>query len=172
MGIAVAAVLGIALAAALWWIYFDVVALVAARRLVAAPVGREQNEMARDSYSYLHFLMVAGIVLVALGLKKTLLHVNDPLETVPAVALLGGTALYLLGHVAFRFRHIHTINRQRLLLALLLFALVPLAREVLPLVILGLVDALLCAMIVYETINYGEGRSRLRHGLSPQPPPA
>ena len=172
VGIAVAAVLGIALAAALWWIYFDVVALVAARRLVAAPVGREQNEMARDSYSYLHFLMVAGIVLVALGLKKTLLHVNDPLETVPAVALLGGTALYLLGHVAFRFRHIHTINRQRLLLALLLFALVPLAREVLPLVILGLVDALLCAMIVYETINYGEGRSRLRHGLSPQPPPA
>jgi low temperature requirement protein LtrA len=172
VGIAVAAVLGIALAAALWWIYFDVVALVAARRLVAAPVGREQNEMARDSYSYLHFLMVAGIVLVALGLKKTLLHVNDPLETVPAVALLGGTALYLLGHVAFRFRHIHTINRQRLLLALLLFALVPLAREVSPLVILGLVDALLCAMIVYETINYGEGRSRLRHGLSPQPPPA
>jgi low temperature requirement protein LtrA len=172
VGIAVAAVLGIALAAALWWIYFDVVALVAARRLVAAPVGREQNEMARDSYSYLHFLMVAGIVLVALGLKKTLLHVNDPLETVPAVALLGGTALYLLGHVAFRFRHIHTINRQRLLLALLLFALVPLAREVSPLVILGLVDALLCAMIVYETINYGEGRSRLRHGLPPQPPAA
>ena len=172
VGIAVAAVLGIALAAALWWIYFDVVALVNAQRLAAVPVGREQNEMARDSYSYLHFLMVAGIVLVALGLKKTLLHVNDPLETVPAVALLGGTALYLLGHVAFRFRHIHTINRQRLLLALLLFALVPLAREVSPLVILGLVDALLCAMIVYETINYGEGRSRLRHGLSPQPPPA
>jgi len=172
VGIAVAAVLGIALAAALWWIYFDVVALVAARRLVAAPVGREQNEMARDSYSYLHFLMVAGIVLVALGLKKTLLHVDDPLETVPAVALLGGVALYLLGHVAFRFRHVHTINRQRLLLSLLLLALVPLAREVSPLVILGLVDALLCAMIVYETINYGEGRSRLRHGLSPQPPPA
>jgi low temperature requirement protein LtrA len=171
-GIAVAAVLGIALAAALWWIYFDVVALVAARRLAAAPVGREQNEMARDSYSYLHFLMVAGIVLVALGLKKILLHVDDPLETVPAVALLGGTALYLLGHVAFRFRHIHTINRQRLLLAVLLFALVPLAREVSPLVILGLVDALLCAMIVYETINYGEGRSRLHRGLSPEPPPA
>ncbi|MDQ2939598.1 MAG: low temperature requirement protein A [Actinomycetota bacterium] len=171
-GIAAAAVLGIALAAALWWIYFDVVALVASRRLVEAPVGREQNEMARDSYSYLHFLMVAGIVLVALGLKKTLLHVDDPLETVPAVALLGGVALYLLGHVAFRFRHVHTINRQRLLLSLLLLALVPLAREVSPLVILGLVDALLCAMIAYETTSYGEGRTRLRHGLPPQPPPA
>ena len=56
----------IARAAALWWIYFDVVALVAARRLAGATVGREQNEMARDSYSYIHFAMVAGIVLVAL----------------------------------------------------------------------------------------------------------
>jgi low temperature requirement protein LtrA len=169
-GIAVAAVLGIALAAALWWIYFDVVAVVAARRLVAAPVGREQNEMARDSYSYLHFLMVAGIVLVALGVKKTILHVDDPLETVPAFALLGGIAVYLLGHVAFRFRHVHTINRQRLLLALLLLALVPLAREVSPLLILGLVDALLGAMIVYETISYGEGRAEVRRPLPAESP--
>ena len=46
--------------------------------------------------------MVAGIVLLALGLKKTLGHVEDPLKLVPAVALLGGTALYLLAHVAFR----------------------------------------------------------------------
>ena len=70
----------------------------------------QQNEMARDSYSYLHFLMVAGIILVALGLKKTLEHVDDPLKVVPAFALLGGMACYLLGHVAFRYRHIHTIN--------------------------------------------------------------
>jgi low temperature requirement protein LtrA len=170
VGIAAAAVLGIALAAALWWIYFDVVALVASRRLVAAPVGREQNEMARDSYSYLHFLMVAGIVLVALGLKKTLLQVDDPLETVPAVALLGGLALYLLGHVAFRFRHVHTINRQRLLLSMLLFALVPLATEVSPLWILAIVDALLCAMILYETRRYGEGRTRLRRPNAAESP--
>ena len=58
--------------------------------------------MARDSYSYLHFPMVAGIVLLALGLKKTLAHVEDPLHVVPAFALLGGLAFYLLAHVAFR----------------------------------------------------------------------
>ena len=102
-GIAAAAVLGIALSAALWWIYFDVVALVSARRLARTPEGRERNELARDSYSYLHFPMVAGIVLVALGLKKTLGHVGDPLDTVPAFALLAGVALYLLGLVAFRY---------------------------------------------------------------------
>ena len=53
--------------------------------------------MARDSYSYLHLPMVAGIVLVALGLKKTIGHFDDHLDTVPAFALLGGVAIYLLG---------------------------------------------------------------------------
>ena len=66
-GVVAAAVLGIAIVAEMWWVYFDVVAIVAGRRLAAAPVGKGENEMARDSYSYLHFPMVAGIVLVALG---------------------------------------------------------------------------------------------------------
>ena len=83
LGIVAAAVIGTGIAAALWWLYFDVVALVAARRLAEAEVGREQNEMARDSYSILHFPMVAGIVLVALGMKKTLGHVEDPLQARP-----------------------------------------------------------------------------------------
>ena len=69
-GVVAAAVLGIVVAAALWWLYFDVVALVAERRLSNATVGREQNEIARDSFSYLHFPMVAGIVLLALGLEE------------------------------------------------------------------------------------------------------
>jgi low temperature requirement protein LtrA len=163
-GIAAAAVLGVAIAAALWWIYFDIVALVSARRLGRTAEGRERNELARDSYSYLHFPMVAGIVLSALGLKKTLGQVSDPLDTVLAFSFLGGVALYLLGHVAFRFRHIHTINRQRLLLALLLFALLPAAVEIPALATVAIVAALLCALIVYETASYGEGRDRVRHG--------
>jgi low temperature requirement protein LtrA len=166
-GKATAAVLGIGLAAAMWWIYFDVVAIVAGRRLAEAEPGRVQNEMARDSYSYMHFLMVAGIVLAALGLKTTLAHVSDPLGTVPTFALLGGIALYLLGHVAFRYRHVRTINRERLGLAVLLIAAVPLADGVEPLAILAIVDALLAAMIAYETRLYGEGRRRLRHEVAP-----
>jgi low temperature requirement protein LtrA len=161
-GIAAAAAGGIALTAALWWIYFDVVAIVAGRRLVEAERGRVQNEMARDSYSYLHFLMVAGIVLVALGLKKTLADVGDPLETVPAFALLGGTAIYLLGHVLFRYRQIHTVNRQRFLIALALLAAVPVATQVAALAVLAVVAALLWAMIAFETRSYGEGRVQLR----------
>ena len=85
--IATAAVVGIVAVSALWWMYFDVVALVAARRLERAAEGRERNAVARDSFSYLHFPMVAGIVLVALGMKKTLAHTGHELELVPAVAL-------------------------------------------------------------------------------------
>ena len=157
-----AAILGMALAACIWWAYFDVVAIVSARRLSEAPEGRVRNELARDSYSYIHFLLVAGIVLVALGLKKTLAHVADPLDWVPAFALLGGVAVYLLGLVAVRSRHVHTVNRRRLLLALLCLALVPLAVEVPALAALAGVTTLLVGVIAYDTLGYGEGRLRLR----------
>ncbi len=161
-GIVVAAVLGTAVAAALWWLYFDVVALVAARRLSRATPGHEQNGIARDSFSLLHFPMVAGIVLLALGMKKTLAHVEDPLELVPTVALLGGTALYLLAHVAFRWRNIHTFNVHRTLTAALLVALVPLGVELPSLALLAILAAILVALVVYETRRFAELRGRLR----------
>src|SRR3954465_13240088 len=124
-GVVVASILGVGVAGALWWLYFDVVALVAERRLSNAPAGKVRNEIARDSFSYLHFPMVAGIVLLALGLKKTFAHVEDPLKLVPAAALLGGTALYLLAHVAFRLRNSHSVSVRRLIAAIVLLALLP-----------------------------------------------
>jgi low temperature requirement protein LtrA len=172
LGIGAAAVLGVALAAAMWWVYFDVVALVSARRLARVPEGRELNELARDSYSYLHLPMVAGIVLVSLGLKTTIAHSGDSLEDVPAFALLGGVAVYLLSHVAFRYRQIHTINRQRLGLAIVLLILVPTATAMPALVALAIAVALIWALIAYETRRYGEGRGRLRRsaGASAEAP--
>jgi len=162
LGIGTAAVLGVGLTAAMWWIYFDVVAIVSGRRLAEAEPGRIQNEMARDSYSYMHLAMVAGIVLVALGLKLTIGHTGAHLHTVPAFALLGGLAIYLLGHVAFRYRHVRTVNRRRLLLAIVLLILVPVATEVPALVALAVANVLAWALIAYETRLYGEGRQRLR----------
>jgi len=161
-GIVAAAVLGVGLTAAMWWVYFDIVALVAGRRLGEAPAGRERNTMARDSYSYLHLPMIAGVVLVALGMERTIGGVDAHLRAEIAFALLGGLAVYLLGHVAFRYRHIHTINRQRLLLAVVLLALVPVAVEVPALLSLAIANVLIWAMIVYETRSYGEGRRQVR----------
>jgi low temperature requirement protein LtrA len=162
LGIGAAAVLGVALTAAMWWVYFDVVAIVSGRRLAEAETGRTQNELARDSYSYLHLVMVAGIVLVAFGLKTTIGHFGDHLHAVPAFALLGGVAVYLLGLVAFRYRHVHTLNRRRLGLAIVLLILVPVATEVPALLALAVVNVPLWGMIAYETRMYGEGRQRLR----------
>ncbi|MGH9050997.1 MAG: low temperature requirement protein A [Acidimicrobiia bacterium] len=169
-GVITAAVLGIGLASALWWIYFDVVALVTARRLSLAVAGRQRNRLARDSYSYLHFPMVAGIVLGALGLEATLAHVDEALDGEHAFALLGGVAVYLLAHVALRLRNAHTLNVQRFGLALALFALIPVAMQVPALAALAGVNVLLWAMIAYETATYDERRYRLRHGLEIDPP--
>ena len=165
-GVVVAATLGIAVAAALWWLYFDVVALVAERRLSRAAVGREQNDLARDSYSYLHFPMIAGVVLLALGLKKTLGGVDEPLEVVPATAALGGTAAYLLAHVAFRLRNVATLNPHRLACAVVLVALLPVALELPALATLGLLAGVLGVLVAYEAVRFSEARDRVRHQLA------
>ncbi|HEX4981246.1 MAG TPA: low temperature requirement protein A, partial [Ilumatobacteraceae bacterium] len=101
-GVIVAAILGIAVACAFWWAYFDVAALMAARRLAEVEPLKARNALARDAFSYLHLPMVAAIVLVALGMKSTLAHVGDPLRWETASALVGGAALYLLALVAFK----------------------------------------------------------------------
>jgi low temperature requirement protein LtrA len=162
-GVIVAAVLGIAIACALWWAYFDVVALVAVKLLGEKGPGRDQNEMARDSYSYLHFPMIAGIVLLALGLKKTLGHVDEPLGTVGATALAGGVALYFLAHLAFRWRNVHSLSRPRLVLAAVLLAAIPVGREVDAIVLLAVVAVAVWALIAFERTRYAAFRAEIRH---------
>jgi low temperature requirement protein LtrA len=164
--VVVVATLGIAIAAGLWWVYFDVTVWVAERRLSRLPAGREQNEVARDAYSYLHLAMVAGIVLLALGMKKTLEHPEETLKAVPAVALVGGVAVYLLAIVAFRWRLLHTLGRVRPVTAVALLALLPVALEVPAYVTVALVVAVVWALIVYEVIRYADFRASVRHELA------
>jgi low temperature requirement protein LtrA len=157
----VAAVAGVAIAGALWWAYFDVVAIVAERKLREAR-DLARNKIARDSYSYLHLPMIAGVVLLALGVKKTLEHVDEPLSTVPALALCGGVALYLLAHIAFRWRNVHSLNRPRLAAALVCLALVGLATEADALIAVLAIAAVLVALVTYEAIAYRDARARVR----------
>jgi low temperature requirement protein LtrA len=118
--------------------------------------------LARDSYSYLHLPMVAGIVLVALGIKKVLAHVGDPLAAVPAVALCGGVALYLLGHNAFRLRDAGSFSVPRLVAAATSLALVPLAVLLPALLSLAGVAVVLVTLAAYETVRERELRRKLR----------
>jgi low temperature requirement protein LtrA len=160
-GIVGGALLGLVVACALWWAYFDVVALVSERHFREAG-GERLLRIARDSYSYLHLPIIAGIILVALGVKKAIGHVEEPLETVPAAALFGGIALYYAGHLGFRLRNVRSVNRPRLVAAIVSICLIPLATDVDALWALALAAAVTSAVIVYETIRWAEARNRVR----------
>jgi low temperature requirement protein LtrA len=157
-----AAGVAVAVAAALWWTYFDIGIHVAQRRLTTLE-GAERARMARDSYTYLHLPMVAGIILFALGVKKTLGHVDEPLKLVPAVALCGGLALYFAGQVAFRVRNVRSFSRRRTVLVLVLCGLIPVATEVDALWALSATAVAAWGMITYEVLRYREARQRMRH---------
>jgi low temperature requirement protein LtrA len=162
LAIGTAAVLGVGIAAAMWWVYFDVVALVSARRLGEAEPGRVQNALARDSYSYIHLFLVAGIVMTAFGLKTVIARTGEHLHWVPAFALLGGIAIYLLGLVAFRYRHTRTWNRNKLIMAAVLAVLIPVATAIPALLTQAIAAALLALLVVREHAGYDERRDRLR----------
>jgi low temperature requirement protein LtrA len=167
--IASAALLGLAASVALWWLYFDVVAPVAEREL-SRREGLERVRLARDSYTYLHFPMVAGVIFLALGLKKVAEYVGDtahhsltdPLPATALWAMYGGVAIYLLAHLAFRLRNIGSINRPRAVVALLVLV-APLATAELPaLAALGVLAGILVALIAYEVVKYAEARAAVR----------
>ena len=161
-GVIVGAALGIVVVSALWWLYFDVAAIFARGRLMRAR-GIELHRLALHSYSYLHLPMVAGVVLFAVGLETTLHHVDEELETVPAVALCGGAALYLLGHIAFLFRTTGRVFRRRTVGAVVMIALIPAAVAIPALAALALVSAVCSLVVAYEVLRYRADRIRIRH---------
>ena len=117
-----AASLAVLITIGLWWTYFDRFAGIAEERL------RTHGDpvlAAADAYSYLHLVLVAGIIVFAVGAKNAIAHADDPLQDAARLALCGGVALYLIGHVAFRLRMVGTLSLVKLVAAggcLVLFA--------------------------------------------------
>jgi low temperature requirement protein LtrA len=169
-GVILAAVLGIGMSAALWWVYFDITALGAERRLAQAPEA-DRPRLARDSYSFIHLPMVAGIVVAALGVKKVLSYVGgedghdwtDPLSGVALATLHSGPALFLLAMVAFRLRMAGSLAVSRLVAGLLLCATIPLGAEIGALTNLAVVVAILVGQIAFETTRSADVRHQVRH---------
>jgi low temperature requirement protein LtrA len=165
-------VAGLALSAALWWAYFDITALQAEHALAGEPEATRPR-LARDAYSFLHFPMMAGVILLALGLKKVLEYVGDaehhrltePLTGIGLYALFGGVVIYLLGHVAFKWRIAHTVTVDRLIAAAVLVVLVPVAGSMPALISLLMVGAVMVAVMVFETIHFAEYRAEIRHQI-------
>jgi low temperature requirement protein LtrA len=169
--IVIAAILGLAVSASLWWAYFDTTALLAEQALTGAE-GQRRVSMARAGFTYLHLPMIVGIVLLALGLKKVLTYVgdthhhtlSDPLYGAPLWAMYGGVALYLLAHVAFAWHCYRSFKVYRLVSAAVILALVPLAASLPALASLGVLSAVLIALNIAESILFRESRDEIRHG--------
>jgi low temperature requirement protein LtrA len=156
-----AAALTVLIAAALWWTYFDYTH-TAASRLLQEKKGRERSRLARDAYSYLHLPLVAGVLFVADGLEQVVVHPGDSLDTVPALALCGGAALYLLGLTGFRLRNVGEWSVPRLLAGLASLALYPLAHRAPALLTAAALAAVLVALGTFEALRPDRHRREVR----------
>lgn len=165
--ILIGAALGVLLSVGLWWLYFDWIAL-AAEHILSKLTGIARVTMATDGYTYLHYSLIAGIVVSALGVKEVLGHADssDPLGWFGAAALAGGTSLYLAGHGFFWHRISGRWNYWRLGAATLLLLLLPWVALLPPLVALGLVVAVVLSLVVIETTRYAEQRGKLREAAA------
>ncbi|HEY8590934.1 MAG TPA: low temperature requirement protein A [Naasia sp.] len=162
------AVLAIGLSVLLWWLYFDVIS-IAAEHEFAARRGAARATLAVEAYTYLHLLLIAGIVLSALGVEEVIAHVEagDPLGLFGAGALFGGTSLYLAAHAFFWRRVGRAWKWWRLGAATVLLALVPVGSELPALAALALVVAVTAVPVVVETIRYREHRAEVREHVHP-----
>ena len=156
-------VLAIVLTISLWWLYFDVTA-IAAEQLLAAEKGLKRAAMATDAYTYVHLLLISGIVISALGVEGVIAHAteHEALGLFGASALFGGPALYLAGHALFWKRVGGTWKLWRLIGGSLLLALLPLGAQLHPLLALGIVSLVTVAVAATETKRYSGKRAEIR----------
>ncbi|GAB3186200.1 low temperature requirement protein LtrA [Micromonospora palomenae] len=166
----VAAVLGIAVVSALWWAYFDTLALAMEQALHGTREPAARARLARDVYTYLHLPLIAGIIFVALGIKDLLSEGADP--STPAwgeplggfwvLVLHGGVAVYLLGLAGLGWRTWGEVRWVPLATVVLLAALGPLSSRVPELVALGLLALVGVASTGAQTMVDGPRRRRTR----------
>jgi low temperature requirement protein LtrA len=159
LGTARLAAFGIAFlgTAALWWLYFNYVARIAQRRLELAS---DRTRLARDAYTYLHVVLVAGVILSAVGNELVIAHPTDELPGREIAAVVGGPAIYLLGHAVFRLRMTGSLSWKRLGGALACVAVGGLGPFAPALVLAALLVAVLVTVIGAEHLAAARRRAR------------
>jgi low temperature requirement protein LtrA len=143
--------------AALWWLYFNLVATIAQRRLAQA---ENRTVLARDAYTYLHVVIVAGILLSAVGDELVIAHPTEELPDNELAAVVCGPALYLLAHVALRLRMTGTISGRRLAGALACLAIGAIGTFASALVVAASLLGVLVAVIVGDQLAGARRRGR------------
>ena len=149
--------LAFASSAALWWLYFDYVARIAERRLELAD---DRTTLARDGYTYLHGALVAGVILSAVGDELVIAHPTSELSTAELVAVVGGPALYLVGHAAFRWRMAGSVSWRRLAGAVACAAVGVAGLGIPAIAVAALLVAVLVGVILWEQLAAARRRAR------------
>ena len=147
--------------AALWWLYFDYMASVAERKLERA--SEDRTRLARDGYTYLHVVLVAGVMLAAVGDELVIAHPTDVLSVSEIAVVVAGPSVYLLGHTLLRLRMAGSLSWKRLAGALACLALAPLGLFVPALVFAALIVSVLVAVIGVEHIASARRHARGEH---------
>ncbi len=142
---------GIGIGVALWWAYFHQLS-AHVEHAVGRRSGVERTQLATEVYTYLHMLLIAGIVIAALGVETTMRHVSGFAAPglFPAFALASGVSLYLAGTGFIWLRVAKEWSLARFAAASLLLALIPALAIIPALVALGLVLVIVVALAVTE----------------------
>lgn len=143
------AALGLAFlgSAALWWLYFNYAAAVAQRRLELAA---NRTLTARDAYTYLHVVIVLGVIVAAVGDELVIAHPTDVLPGEEVAAVVAGPAIYLFALSLFRLRMAGSLSPSRLIGALACLVLGALGALAPALVLMAALVGVLTAVIAYE----------------------
>jgi low temperature requirement protein LtrA len=141
--------LGLLITVGMWWTYFDRFATTAEERL------REHEDpvlAAADAYSYMHLVIVAGIITFAVGVKLLAKGaVDSPLAAPARLALCGGVAIYLLGNVGFRRRMVGSLGSQKIAVAGAVMLLFALSGDLAAWALAAVVTVLMAALCAAET---------------------
>ena len=132
---------------AMWWLYFDASAEFGTETIAGS---RDPGSVARLSYTYVHPFLVAGIVLAAVADEFVLAHPAGHTEPKVAVAVLGGTALYIVGITLFKWTITGIFPASHLVVVLGLALMIPAAQVLSPLALSAAATFVLVALAAWE----------------------
>lgn len=140
---------------AMWWIYFNIGAERGSRHIAASA---DPGRLARLAYTYIHLLLVAGIIVAAVGDELVLAHPAGHTDAKTAAVLIGGPVLYLIGNLMFKRLSARYFPLSHLVGLGLLALLVPVAIVASPLVLSGATTLVLVIVAIWETRSFAGTR--------------
>ena len=148
--------LGIAIVGLLWWSYFSWVQQ-ALEEALRGRVGAKQAALARDAYSFAHFLIIFGIVAFATGLEGAVEHPGEPIQPAELALLITGVSLFVIATAGAYWRATRDVLGPRLIVVAAIAVVVWLGSDATAPWILAIVALGLAVIVAIEQIGLNRG---------------